>query len=109
MRLWYNAGKRNEGSENANMVLKEISITEAIGKHKYTTPKVYLKISFSYNNKIISIPLARAIYAWHNYEVPEGYDVEHIDNNPFNNNLDNLRLCTRSENLAKRFSDNPLN
>lgn len=29
-------------------------------------------------------------------------DVDHIDNNPFNNNISNLQLLTRKENLDKR-------
>lgn len=29
-------------------------------------------------------------------------EVDHVDNDPFNNNLDNLRWSTRKENLANR-------
>ena len=87
--------------------IKEVSITEARGKHKYTQDKIYLKITFSYNGKGISIPLSRFIYAWFYNKVPAGMDVEHISNNPYDNSLSNLRLCTREENLAKRFNDNP--
>lgn len=44
----------------------------------------------------------RAVYAWYNGECPKGYDIDHIDGNPFNNNLDNLQAITRKENIAKR-------
>ena len=33
--------------------------------------------------------------------------MDHIDNDPFNNDLDNLQLLTRKENIAKRLVDNP--
>ncbi len=34
-------------------------------------------------------------------------EVDHIDNDPFNNKLENLQLLTPEENLKKRFIDNP--
>ena len=101
MRYWYNSGGKVK-------VLKQINITIATCKHKYTSDKQYKKLTFAYRGRGISIPLSRFIYAWH-YDVPQGYDVEHINNDAFDNRLENLRLCTREENLAKRFSDNPAN
>lgn len=89
--------------------LKEIKVTKAIGKHKYTKDKVYLKITFSVNNKTTSIPLSRFIYAFYAGIAHEGLDIEHIDNDPMNNNIFNLRECTREQNLEKRFKDNPNN
>ena len=84
-----------------------VKITEAICKHKYAPEKRYPVISFSYKGKPVGLPLARVIWAWFNSEVPAGYDVDHIDNNQFNNRLENLQLLTRQQNLKKRFSDNP--
>lgn len=49
-----------------------------------------------------TILLSRAMWAWFYGEVPANMDVDHIDNNSLNNNLDNLQLLTRTENLAKR-------
>lgn len=82
-------------------------ITEARGKNKYTCPKIYLKVQFNYKGKSYAIPLGRFIYAWFKGDVPAGYDVDHINNCPWDNNLDNLQLLTREENIRKRYVDNP--
>ena len=84
-----------------------MKITDAVCKHKYAPEKRYPIISFSYKGKPVGLPLARVIWAWFNSEVPAGYDVDHIDNDPHNNRLENLQLLTREQNLKKRFSDNP--
>lgn len=59
----------------------------------------YFKGYFTY--KKITIGVHRVVYAWFNNEIPEGMVVDHIDNNPRNNHLDNLQLLTPEENLAK--------
>lgn len=42
----------------------------------------------------------RVIYNMLGIEVPRGYDIDHIDRDPWNNRIDNLRLLTRKENCA---------
>lgn len=62
-----------------------------------------------------SFSLSKFLYAWFRGKVPAGYDVDHIDNNPYNNYINedpddpktNLRLLTRKENIRKRIEDNP--
>lgn len=89
---------------------KTLTVCNAVCKHKYTTNKAYPIVSFSYKQQLISLPLSRIIYAWFNESgVPEGFVVDHIDNNPYNNNPTNLQLLTQEQNLAKRFVDNPRN
>ena len=49
-----------------------------------------------------NILVSNIVWIWFNGQIPQGYDIDHIDNNPMNNNLSNLQLLTRKENLAKR-------
>ena len=101
-RFWY----KNNSKEKIN---KRIPITDASRPHKYTQRKVYPKVSFAYKQNQISIPLARLLYAWFKGDIPDGYVVDHIDNNCQNNSLDNLQILTQEQNLIKRYLDNPNN
>lgn len=39
-------------------------------------------------------------------DIPEGYVIHHLSHNPYNNNISNLAMITRGENLAERFKFN---
>ena len=84
----------------------EIKITLACGKHKYRPNKYYHKITYSFNRKVINIPLSRLIYVWFKGDIPDGYVVDHINNDSFDNRPENLQLLTVGDNLKKRFEDN---
>ena len=84
----------------------EIKITLARGKHKYRPDKYYYKITYSLNRKVINIPLSRLIYVWFKDDIPDGYVVDHINNDSFDNRPENLQLLTVGDNLKKRFEDN---
>lgn len=56
----------------------------------------------SYAYSMSRTSFQRIIYAWFYGEVPAGYVVDHIDNNPLNNNIENLQLLTQRENLRKQ-------
>ena len=101
MREWYPTGKVKEKK------LIPLKITLARGKNKYTTPKIYLKVQFSYQGKSYSYPLGRFVYAWHKGVVEDGLDIDHKNNCPYDNHLDNLQPLTRLENIRKRYTDNP--
>lgn len=55
--------------------------------------------------------LHRQIWYDHKGEIPAGMDVHHIDENPFNNVIDNFELISRSDHckmhMAKRVKENP--
>lgn len=97
-REWYkNNTKRKER--------KQLVIGNVLAKHKYTTDKSYPKVSFSYKNRAIAIPLSRLVYVWFYGDIPDGYVVDHIDNDPYNNKLNNLQLLSIGDNIRKRFND----
>lgn len=44
----------------------------------------------------------KLVYETFKGEIPEGLEIDHIDRNKLNNNPDNLRVVTRSENIKNR-------
>jgi hypothetical protein len=52
--------------------------------------------------------LHRAIWEFHNGPIPHGAQIDHIDRDPLNNHIENLRVCTQSQNQinSKRPSNN---
>lgn len=85
-----------------DIVTRELSVTVTTCRHKYGKDKQYPYVVFSVNSKPKGILVSRLMYAWFVGDIPDGYDIDHIDNNPFNNNPENLQILTRKENLIKR-------
>ena len=101
LRYWYRNNKKEKD-------FVEIPVSQARRTHVYRPDKYYPKVSFCAKQKHYSIALSRLLYVWFKGDITEpGYQVDHIDNDPYNNELDNLQLLTIQENLAKRFQDNP--
>lgn len=48
------------------------------------------------------IPCHRVVWVIHYGEIPAGLEIDHIDRNRRNNKLSNLRLVTRSQNMANK-------
>ena len=59
-------------------------------------------MAYGINKKIL---IHRGVWEAFNGEIPEGMDVDHIDNNPANNALSNLQILSRKDNLKKRNID----
>lgn len=107
VRLWWGCGARGNSRTEDRKIKKIIWEKNNVCKHKYTSDKQYPIIVFSKGPEEgpLCLPVSRLVYAWHYGIVPEGMVVDHIDNNPFNNSLDNLQLLTDEENNRKRFTD----
>jgi hypothetical protein len=54
--------------------------------------------------KFKCVMLHKAVYTAFNGPLPEGLEVDHIDDSPWNNRLDNLRAVTRQENVGKSWA-----
>ena len=82
-----------------------VIINSVFCRHKYGKDKSYPKVQFNYKNKPYCFPLSRVVYAWFVEDIPDGYVIDHIDNDPYNNMLTNLQMLTIEDNLRKRFED----
>ena len=67
-------------------------------KKPYLNNTGYYQIQLWKNSKEKHFVLHRLIYEAYNGEIPEGMIIDHFDNNKQNNNIENLRLATNSEN-----------
>lgn len=69
----------------------------------------YLQFKAYYGNGL-TVPhyVHRFIYEWFNGPIPEGYQINHINEFKTDNRLENLELVTQKENIQKR-SYNKLN
>lgn len=56
---------------------------------------------FSDTGRYRDVALSRLIYLEFMGDIPKGYVVDHIDNDPMNNSIENLQILTRSENTKK--------
>ena len=70
-------------------------------------------VELVHRNSTKSNPIKRFIsyakYLWisnNKREVPEGYEVDHIDGDKTNDNIENLQVITGRENRIKAFEDN---
>jgi len=69
----------------------------------------YYSIKLCKNSKIKTFLLHRLVYEAYNGVIPDKMCIDHIDNNPKNNNIENLRLATISQNaMNKKVNKNNL-
>lgn len=61
----------------------------------------YYQIKFSNKGKSKAEYVHRLVWQAFNGEIPEGYEVDHDDENKANNALSNLNLKTRYDNMKK--------
>ena len=80
---------------NNNMIYSHYS-------NKYLKPTIendgYIRITFYKNDKLKHFQYHRLVYEYNIGKIPTGLIIDHIDGNKQNNNIDNLRLCSQSQN-----------
>ena len=82
--LWRKASVCNDGHKHSRKLVKNVA-----------NCKGYCRVGF----KGRIIPYHRIIWVLLNGDIPAGMEIDHIDGDRINNNISNLRLVTRRENL----------
>lgn len=95
-------------SINYNHTEKEKLLRKTkIIKHNKNRDYIAQQVCVYKNKKRIHYSVHRFIYQCFNGIIPQDLQIDHIDNNPSNNKLQNLQLLTSSENTKKIHIDNP--
>lgn len=73
-------------------------------KHPYGKDMTYLLVVLydPERKKSVTYTLSRIVYLYFISDIPQGYDVDHIDGDTFNNLPYNLQILTRKDNIHKR-------
>ena len=58
----------------------------------------YYIVALSKNSIVKKYQVHRLVYEAFNGQIPEGYEINHLDERPVNNRLENLNLVTHKEN-----------
>lgn len=87
---------------------KEKIMDGGVTVHQYKN-RIYKQrlVTLCKNGKQKHYYIHHLVYESFNGKIHDGYEIDHIDNNPENNIPENLQLLTRSENQKKKFIDNP--
>jgi hypothetical protein len=75
-------------------------------KHSYKPTTLRPRISIGEFRQAI---VSRQIWIWHHGDIPDGLLVDHIDRNPFNNRIENLRLAHPVQNQWNRTKNKKKN
>ena len=91
LRMYYYYKDGNIFCKQDNTILKS-SLVDTTGYLTITNNNICFDIGVS------TITLHRLIFMIHNGDIPEGCDVDHIDQNKLNNKINNLRLLSKRDN-----------
>lgn len=95
--------KYGKWKRNAKPSLHELMPYASVNHHKFGVDRAYLYITLHLDCAHTTIGLSRLTYIWFKGDIPEGLQVDHIDNCTFNNCPANLQLLTLHQNLEKRI------
>ena len=85
-------------------ILKITNVNTACSYRLYSRPRVALHKNNSRKHFLVS----RLVFEGFCGKIPKNLQIDHINNDPTDNRLQNLQLLTRSENCKKIHIDNPM-
>lgn len=90
--------------DRKTMEWKPLKQTINVKNHKYGKQCIYVLVfpwDFEHSKRV-TMTLQRLVYLQFKGDIPESYDVDHIDGDSLNNIPSNLQAISRKENLKKR-------
>jgi len=99
IRQLYQVNKRNRGRQWSEIRKQNINIT----KHKYGEDRKIILVSIKIDGEDVVLPLSNIVWIYFNGSIGDN-DVDHINDNPLDNRLENLQILTHKENLLRKWS-----
>lgn len=94
----------NGTTQNSRLWMEDRTEIEITTKHKYGKDMTYKAVVVKIDGKAQTITMQNIVWVWFNGKIEPKHDIDHIDDNPMNNSIDNLQMISRKENINKRKS-----
>lgn len=95
-------GLKDRWGNTREKILKPSYCKIPCKKRIYAIPHVCLHIK----GKAKTYHISRLVWTAFNGAIPQNYQIDHINNNPQDNRIENLQCITASENCKKKYTDN---
>jgi HNH endonuclease len=96
------ASKKHD-PEFMELLRKYVKMDPKTSSLKFSNIYVSTHIDIGYKSSVVSIPQSHIVwFLTHNRWPQEGMQLDHIDSDPLNNRIDNLREVSHAENQRKR-------
>lgn len=77
-------------------------IIDLCTRHPNGRDKYYPGVCIMYDGRYKNMTLHQLVWIYHNDNYPQGYDICHKDDDPYNCQLDNLEVKPHIENIKER-------